>query len=219
MSAGFIFPHPDSRHNLRQSCADNILVNTNLQQLALRALCETFPAYRNNECHLNVRQILDQMEREPVDLSDVRALVITPAQSPYFKGLKTLWQHAQQSWYGPDWTFHVCLDVQGRVFDPDFTGVPGLKIPDYVENMFGRGARDLVARVHSAENYREFWYENDKKVRLREWEPDQMLPLNRYAAERARECRHAPSLLIGAERFAGIEQPLYRPPWWNQFVE
>lgn len=207
------------KHNLHHGCVDNNLVNTNLQQLALRALCETFPSYRPGKCHLNALRILDHMEKECVDLGDVRVLAITSAASSYFRGLRTLWQRRHKSLRPQDWTFHVCLDVRGRIFDPDFIGLPGLKIPGYVETMFGRGARNLVARVHSVALYHEFYYDSVRVSDLTEWPADQILPLNHYAAERALECRHVPSLLMGAKRFTGIEHPDYTPPWWNLFVK
>jgi hypothetical protein len=77
------------------------------------------------QCHLNIIELLEQFPSE-ADLSKMQVLYLKP---PWVRRLKAYAVDEQ-------WIFHVVLQREGRILDPDFSKNSSLEIKSYLKEMY-----------------------------------------------------------------------------------
>jgi hypothetical protein len=77
------------------------------------------------QCHLNIVELLEQIQDE-ADLSKMQVLYLKP---PWIRRLKAYAVDEQ-------WIFHVVLQKEGKILDPDFLKSDSMELRAYLKEMY-----------------------------------------------------------------------------------
>lgn len=94
-------------------------------------------------CPSNVAHLIRRLVEARVDVTDAQVLYVVPEFYVNRHGLSEVTPlAARQGDDGPvrEWTFHVVLQLKGKILDTDFTDQPTvISTEDYFARMFGKG--------------------------------------------------------------------------------